>query len=239
MKISLCLIATNRYKELVPALLDSVNEFFLPGHDITVHLFCDELSAKLYNIPIDRITVKEHLIPSYGFPEATLYRYKIMTSLPISDYGDYTFYLDVDMQIVKTVGDEILHDLVAVSHPGYYNGGGSWEINPNSNCFVPDFFRRKYVAGGFQGGTTICYYNSMVTMAKWIEEDQKNNIIPVWHDESAWNKFITSQSGIRQMLHILTPDYCMPEPINKRIAWDINNFEPKILALEKPENFRA
>lgn len=234
MKISICLIATNRYKELVQDLLVSINQFFLPGHDITVHLFIDEFEHTYF---VGRLMIIKHHIASYGFPEATLYRYKIMTSIPLVSYGDYIFYIDADMRIVAPVGNEILHDLVAVRHPGYYNGGGGWETNKKSMSYIPEPEMQglNYYAGGFQGGKTSRYYWAMQQMAAYIRLDEESSIIPVWHDETAWNYFIYSRANDATELN---PDYCMPEPIEKRTAWGIDHFEPKILALEKPENFR-
>ena len=227
-------------------MLDSVNEFFLQGHDITVHLFTDVINP--FGKNHGRLIVKSYLIPSWGFPEATLYRYRFLSALPIIDYGDYIFYLDVDMRIVAPVKDEILYDIVAVKHPGFFNtGSGSWEQNNQSMCFT-DLDRQNpkyYYAGGFQGGKAFFYYMAMLTMAQWINMDLEKNIMPVWHDESAWNRYLyllsnnnTIHGGIKVDAAGLMPSYCMPEPMEKRIAWRIDHIQPKILALEKPDNFR-
>jgi len=55
-------------------------------------------------------------------------------------------------------------------------------------------------------------------------------IVPVWHDESALNKYIS-------MLHpsrVLSPSYHYPEN-NEKIysSWGENNYECKILLLDK------
>src|SRR6185369_6274924 len=121
MKISLCIIATRNYTKLVKPLIESVNKYFLPEHDITIHLFCDKENVEYDNT--ERVSVIEYQIPSYGFPAATLYRYAILTELDPKHYATYLFYIDVDMLLVNTVGNEILGDIVAIRHPGYFNGG--------------------------------------------------------------------------------------------------------------------
>ncbi len=234
MKISILLIATKRYKELVQPLIDSINKYFLSSYEIKIHLFTDDVYSPQY-YSTERVTITKYQIPSYGYPAATLFRYDVFTAMRSTEYNDFIFYLDVDMKIVKEISIEILCDLLAVRHPGYFNGGGTWETETKSASFVPEEKRLKYFAGGFQGGRKEIYYKAMRLMRKWIYRDVKKNIKPIWDDESAWNKLLTTGVSFKEF----SPEYCMPEPVKKRIAWGINHFEPKILALEKPKDFRA
>lgn len=235
--ISICIIATNKYKEFVPQLVFSIEQYFLPYHDKEVNLFVDT------EWPIAdggrKVKIIQHRIPPYTFPDATLKRFEIMTSVPKEDYGDYIFYLDADMLCVDFIGEEILNDITVVAHPGYFNNPhnkGTWETRAESTCYVKSEKRIVYVAGGFNGGATNSFYAIMQIMKGWIDKDISNGIKPIWDDESALNKLI-SFSDIGKVKY-LTPEYCCPEPVSKRIAWGINHFTPKILALEKPKNFR-
>lgn len=235
MKVSICIIATNRYNEYVQPLIDSLREFFLPGIVKTVHLFSDRMLTYEQN---EDLRVKQYSIPSWSFPDATLLRYATMTSVDESEFGDYIFYIDADMLIEAAVGTEILYDIVAVRHPGYdQKGGGSWETRPESKTYVPLQNRRTYFAGGFQGGSKSVYFRAMQIMADWIAQDGKVGIIPIWHDESAWNSFLVSDHMREVDFVQLSPSYCMPEPQVKRDAWRINSFTPRIIALEKPPGF--
>lgn len=232
MIISLCAIATRNYKQLVQPLLDSVNQYFLTDYQIVFHLFTD---VRQEYVSTGRIIFEQHLIPSWGFPEATLFRYAAMYSMPRSEYGDYVFYVDCDSSFVAPVGDEILAPIVATLHPGYYNGGGSWETNEKSLAYIKSESRKKYWCGGFQGGSTDHYYAICRLLKERINADTKNGVKAIWDDESHFNWFLAENGGFLS----LTPEYMMPEPVSKRVAWGINHFEPKILALEKPKNFRV
>jgi len=232
MKISVCIIATNRYKELVPELIDGIKDFFLLKHDIIVHIFTDKLITQ--SLASGRISIEQHIIPSYAYPYATLFRYKILMDVPQQKYGDYIFYIDADSRIVSEIGDEILAPVVAVRHPGYFNGGGTWGDNKLSLSYTYPEKRKKYYCGGFSGGSNDHYYAISRLLKERIGADEKNGVMAVWHDETHFNQYLSETGGFLE----LDCSYMMPEPEHKRIAWGINNFEPKILALEKPKNFR-
>lgn len=225
MTIAVCIIATNNYKEFLPKLTRQVEKFFLLNHHVNVHIFSNYI---FHSQDTDRVKFFCHPIPGYKFPQATLYRYKIMTEAIFTE--DYIFYIDSDMGIIYEIGDEILGDLVAVRHPGYMNGGwGSKKVDKRSNAYLPEERWITYYAGGFQGGKNSIYYFAMKRMAEAIEEDERNNIMAQWHDESHWNKYLAySPPEIS-----LGCAYCMPEAEWKREKWGIGHIEPKILALEK------
>ena len=228
MKIAINIIATNKYIEFIPQLIQSIDKYFLVEHEVIINLFTDG------ELPLiaTRLKIFHHKIPAYKFPEATLLRYHIMTSI---DYDcDYIFYLDADMKIVDYVGDEILGDLVAVRHPGYFmeKGSGSWETRKESIAYVEPSKRIKYFCGGVQGGYMIKYYAAMLSMKQWIDIDLKAGVMPIFHDESIWNKYLTINDHKE-----LDCSYCIPEAIAKRRYSRIDNIHPLILALEKDFNY--
>lgn len=225
--IAINIIATNRYIEFVQPLVDSLDKYFLNNHKLTVNLFTNDL-GKVNGT--ERVSIREYEIEPYTFPEATLLRFHIMDKIKYN--FDYVYYLDADMLINDFVGDEILGDLVAVRHPGYFidKNSGSWETNPKSACFVPIKYRTKYFAGGFQGGKN--YIKAVKEMKSIIDEDRANDIVPIWHDESAWNRYLIHRDYLE-----LTPTYCMPQAWSKRVYSRIHNLPAKILALEKDLNY--
>ena len=235
-KISLLLIATNKYKKFIPQLLSGVSEYFLKDHEINIHLFTD---GYVDDCDDERICLIQHIIPSYKYPEATLLRYEIFTSIPKEEYDEWMIYLDVDMAIIDHVGDEILNDIIYVQHPGYYKGGwGDTETTPESNGFLPEELRNKYFAGGFQGGKTEYYYQIAEDLAEYIQNDRVRGIKARWDDETFWNKFIATNITLMSNPCYLNPSYCMPEAQWKREAWGVSQFKPIILALEKEEDIR-
>ena len=211
MTIGLLLIATRKYKQFVPALLDGVKQYFFKGHKVIVYLFTDE--PGLYGGFHNMVEVKEISIPSYGFPEATLLRYRMFTDHSRKLKGDCLIYSDVDMKIVDHVGTEILPHvgLIATQHPGFFAKGGN------------------YFAGGFQGGSRNEYIKAAKTMAGWIDTDERNGTRKEWHDESNWNLYLTQHPAEK----ILSPSYCMVDQSRLQYAWGIAQFKPIIYAITK------
>jgi hypothetical protein len=222
MKIALCIVATNNYINFVEPLLESAEAFFLKGHDVTYHIFTNQTFITAYH------NVECHTIEHKPWPAMTLNRYAFILSTDLSTY-DFIYYIDADSLFVAPIGDEILKDMIVVSHPGYYaKGGGSWESNDKSTAYVAQYFRKHYVCGGFQGGSQFIkiaydlHYN--------ILNDKDDGVTAIWHDESHLNYLY---SCYHETFTRLDCSYMMPESIEKRKAWHINHIEPKILALEK------
>lgn len=231
MKIAVCVIATNKYKDFIPQLSRSICKNFLLDHQIEIHLFTD---GDFQCVEDDRVKCIPHSIESYGWPYATLYRYKIMTSVEYTT--DYIFYLDVDMNINDVIGDEILGELVAVRHPGYYwTGWGSENVDPRSQAFIDRPLRKKYFCGGVQGGSVKEYYKAMLVLDSMIQEDERNGVMAEFHDESHWNKYLIGKEVTE-----MDCSYCMPQSIAKRNYHKIQKFPARILALEKNfEEYRS
>lgn len=226
--IGILLISTGQYKQFVYPLIHSLNKHFLKTRKLIIYLFTDEPIGILNEHPFDnrRISIKRKRIPPYKFPFASMYRYKIFTSRSYST--SHLFYFDVDMKLVADIGEEFLHDLVAVRHPGFDKvGGGSWETNPYSSCYTAD--RKNYYAGGVQGGKTSVYFPAMQKMKAMIDKDEANGIMPRWHDESSWNCYLSKIDNF----HELDSSYCCVEQMDLRKKWKIDSLEPKIIALEK------
>lgn len=236
--VGACIIATRKYKGFVLPLLRSLNQFFLTDRTLKTFLFTDTLPAP--PSPSTRLKIAAFKIESYGFPEATLFRYKTMTQFGPDIYQgcSHLIYLDADMRIVAPVGTEILNDQTAVLHPGFYNKEtGSWGNRPESTSYTHPANRKQYFAGGVQGGKTLIYFETMKFLRDSIDEDETREIRAEWNDETHWNKYladllIADTSGIMHPV-ILDPSYCMVEEPEKRKEWGIDQLEPKIIALAK------
>lgn len=231
MKIAVCIIATRKYVDFIPQLSRSICKNFLLDHEIEIHLFTD---GDFQCVEDERVKCIPHPIESYGWPYATLYRYKIMTTVEYTT--DYIFYLDVDMNINDVIGDEILGELVAVRHPGYYWGGwGSESCDTRSKGYVHPYQQGKYYCGGVQGGTVKGYYTAMLVMDLMIQEDENNGVMAQWHDETIWNAYL-----IGKEFKEMDCSYCMTQSIAKRRYHRIHHLPAKIIALEKNiEYFRG
>ena len=227
MKICILNIATNKYIKFVEQLLDSIEENFLNGHDISALVFTNhEIEETSNNVKISQI---EH--EPWPIPTLKRYHYFIKEKEYISQF-DYCFYMDVDMRIVDKVGEEIFGDLVATQHPGFWwknNNQFSYERRPQSTAYIPYGEGKMYYAGGFNGGKPEHFLKMSQQIVDNVEKDFKNGIIAVWHDESHMNRYLLDNPPTLE----LTPSYCFPEAVDYNPqGWNVP-FERKILALEK------
>lgn len=194
---------------------------------------------------------------SVEWPYPTLLRYNLFLQQEekLKDY-DYIFYCDTDMRFVDIVGDEILGTgLTAAPHPGYYipkelyppyepnELSASYIERPGriitesgarsaSGQTVNQRFMPEYYAGGFQGGKSAPYLEAMKECKKLIDKDLKMKYIPVWNDETAWNKYLSKNPpSIMLTPSYIYPDSMIDEYYVPKVWW--RNFQPKLVTLTK------
>ena len=208
------------------------------------------LNKKILDVINLRKTANVTIFPteSVPWPMPTLMRYHLFLQQEekLKEY-DYIFYCDVDMEFVNIVGDEILgQGLTAAPHPGYYvrkEVYPPYEPNILSASYIPrpgrvvnedgkKRFRPEYYAGGFQGGKSAIYIQAMKECKKLIDVDQKVGYIPIWNDETAWNKYLFENPPEI----MLTPSYIYPDSLIKEyyepIVWG-RSFQPKLVTITK------
>lgn len=181
------------------------------------------------------------------WPYPTLLRYNLFLQQEekLKEY-DYIFYCDVDMQFMTIVGDEILGPgITAAVHPMYHLRKEYWppyEPNPESASYIKrpgqiitdngkPRFMPLYFAGGFQGGKSDKFIEAMKETKKIIEKDMNRAYIPIWNDETAWNKYLSeNQPDI-----VLTPSYVYPDSLIEQYyepLWGCK-YQPKLKTLTK------
>lgn len=219
MKVGLLIIATNKYTQFLQPLLSSSDDFFLKNQDVTYFVFTNQELEIETNRKVFKINTEHR-----DWPWMTLGRYKIFSqnSEELSKM-DYLYYCDADMKFISEVGDEILSDLVATQHPGYFGKRGTPEENPLSSACVFTHEQMQYFAGGFNGGTSTEYLKMANKLSDNIDKDYANNIIAIWHDESHMNRYFIDNNPSK----ILDPSYCCNE------GWLDCPFGRKLLALDK------
>lgn len=181
------------------------------------------------------------------WPYPTLLRYNLFLQQEekLKDY-DYIFYCDVDMKFVGIVGDEILgNGLTAAPHPGYWirkEYYPPYEPNELSACYIPrpgriinengkQRFRPEYYAGGLQGGKSEVFIKAMKACKELIDKDLKMGYIPIWNDETAWNKYL-SENPPEIMLD---PSYIYPDSLIEEYykhLWG-RDYPPKLITVTK------
>lgn len=219
--IGILTTATWKFQDFIPQFLLGVANF-LPGYKKTIFLFTDQhenknIDSRYIEVIHPDIDVVYIPVTHVKFPLITLERYARYMSYNAlyRDTCDFLFHLDIDMKI-NECGEEVLQPLVAVQHPYFFDGGGSWEDNQRSMAYVKPEDRKFYVCGGVQGGQTKNYLNVCETLAMQVDMDKANGQMARWHDESHWNSLFAK---LKDGISLLNPAYCHSRGIDfpKRI----------------------
>lgn len=247
-KVALCFICLNPpYWEFINNAFNSARQYFLPGHDVDFFLWSDLPEE---NVKAGFPGVKYFNAEPIEWPYPTLMRYTLLLQQEeaLSAY-DYVFYCDIDMLFVNVVGDEVLgkdKGITAAQHPMYATRKELWppyEPNPQSASYIPrpgmiiqdegkPRFMPLYFAGGFQGGGSKAFITAMKETRKIVNKDLDNNYIPIWNDETAWNRHLFENPPEV----VLTPAYIYPDSLIKEyyepIVWG-QSYPPKLVTLTK------
>ena len=201
MDVTLCLIATGRYRDFVADVVHSVRRFFLPGHYVTIVLFSNAP-------PPDNLALYWIPVPHEPWPGPTIHRYRwIAGAEKVLTRRDYIYYLDVDCRVVSTVGPEIFGNLVGTIHQGYAaRSRDEWtcERRPESAACIAIERGEWYYAGGFQGGRAEKYLAASRDLRDCIDRDEQAGVTATWFDESHWNRYLVDHPPDVS----LSPLYC-------------------------------
>ena len=246
-KVALCFICINPpYWEFIAKTIEGAKKFFLPDHRVDYFVWSD--------MPLHKegegVNYGATMFPTEAtqWPMPTLFRYHLFLQQEekLKEY-DYIFYCDIDMVFANYVGDEILGEgLTAALHPMYHvrkEYNPPYESNPESAAYIKrpgriveengkKRFEPLYYAGGMQGGKADKFIEAMKVMRKMIDFDfEKNNFIPIWNDESVWNKYLFENPPSV----ILSPAYIYPDSLIEEYYTKIwgRNYSPKIITLTK------
>ena len=126
------MIATNDYLERwKDTAIDLEKNAFQEQSKIVIHLFTNRVNdaADFAKQHLSRIHLVVHQIIGWGWPEATLFRYKFFHEAQDKVTEPFVIYLDSDMRVVGDVANLILkhgeHDGIGVViHPGYFRPNG-------------------------------------------------------------------------------------------------------------------
>lgn len=230
MKVALLYICLNQpYWPYLRQVIESSRKQFLTNHEVDIFTWSDMPTDTNYGatvFPTDPAP----------WPMATLMRYHLfLQQEELLKTYDYVFYMDCDMIVVDTVGDEILGEgLTAACHPGYEirkEVKMPVEPNPNSAAYIK--IPQYYYAGGFQGGKSAPFIESMKEMKKGIDSDFRANYMARWNDESHWNKYLFDNPPSI----VLSSSYIYPDSLIENyyepVVWG-RKLAPKIITITKP-----
>jgi len=223
--VGFLIIATGNYTIFLDNLIDSIEKFVLPN------------SRKYYNIFSDKDVVlsisnyKVHKIEHKPFPYPTLNRFDFFCRYANKIVGDQLVYIDADTLVTNYIGTEILTPRTVTQHCGFTKVRGTFESRPQSYCYVEKSYIGPYFGGGFYSFERREFFNLSAACLNMIRLDAGNNIVPIWHDESALNKYMIIVPPTR----ILSPSYHYPENHESiyRLWGGEDTYTRKIMLLNK------
>jgi histo-blood group ABO system transferase len=223
--ISINIIATNKYLEFLPDLIESIDRFFIKKDRVNVII---HTNLEIGNLSSDngRISVTKNQITHEAWPFTTLKRFHYFLSVEeIIMKSDYSFYIDADSLFIGDIDTDILPrgGMIGTIHPCLFNSCGTPERNPESTAFIHPNEKNRYFCGGFFGGDSLSFMNMSKIISNNIDIDLKNNIIAIWHDESHINRFFLDNTPSS----ILEPPFAVAESLTEMRE------ESKILFLDK------
>jgi hypothetical protein len=248
-KVGIITIATGKYDTFVKGLVDSCEQNFLPGVDKKYIIFSD--SKQIEENDKVQVIHQEKL----GWPYDTMMRFHMFDSQrkELSKF-DYLFFMNANLKIVDEVSNNILNTegtcgIIATIHPGIYIGlttpGSSSfrnkmrypvERRKESGFYIPFGKESFYFQGCFNGGESKKFLSMSRSLKRLMDKDLENNIIPIWHDESALNWYLNKKKP-----KMLNPTFAYPDcgvnignPAFDIYAKIIQDFgSPKIIQIDK------
>ena len=101
-KLSIYVIATKSYLDYARVLISDLESRSSEEFKIQIILLTDVENAFQNDFSkTGCFELTTALIPSYGWPEATLFRFKLMLAHKASATGDLVAYIDADMRVLS------------------------------------------------------------------------------------------------------------------------------------------
>lgn len=223
MNIGVLIICTGKYNIFLKDLYKSSEKFFLKNHKKTYYVFTDgEI--------IENKNIKKIHQETLGWPNNTLKRFAMFNKISEQLINeDYLFFLNANMLFTDEVNEEIIpkeknNFLMGVNHPGFFNTSKenfSYERRPESVFYIPLNKGEYYYQGCFNGGGSKEFLEMSKILDDMINIDLSNDIMPIWHDESALNWYYLDKSPL-----LVDSSYAYPE------GWSIP-FDKKIIQRNK------
>lgn len=196
MKIAVLYVGIGVYIKLWKDFYMTCEEHFLPGVDKHYFLFTDKNDMKQeYNVTLVH---QDDL----GWPCNVVFRYQFQLRVKkqISNY-DFAFFFNGNTRFCKTVKTD---DFLPTEDEGWLIGltwkdendppaSHPYERRKESVVYIPYETNGRYYQSGITGGKTDVYIALLEECDELTKKDFKNGIVPVWHDESVYNKYMLNR----------------------------------------------
>jgi len=218
MTIDIVFIGTGKYIDFLPSFYKSVCANFCTECDKKFHIFTDSDDKSLSDYSNSSIYNIKH----EKWPYITLKRFDFINQHLDHFKGDYCFFIDSDMEVVKPfkLSDlKLTKKYTGVMHPGQLAGGidyyknTSLEKNTMSTAYFDPNALKTYFQGCIWGGTREGFINIITTLSDTVRRDIARDIVAIWHDETHLNKFFNKHYTDVNILH---SQFAYPE------KWQLN-----------------
>lgn len=209
MRIAILYICTGCYTIFWDAFFRSCETYFLPAHERHYFVFTD---GDIVHTAGERVHKIEQA--RLGWPYDTLKRFHMFSRIKNELAAfDYIFFFNANCEFRMPVDESVLpsveEGIVVTRHPGYYDRPRTeftYERDPRSRAYIPREQGDYYVCGGINGGCTSAYLVLIDNLREAVDEDERNGVTALWHDESHLNRYILDRPH-----KLLPPSYCYPE----------------------------
>ena len=212
-KIAILYISTGKYIVFWENFYKSMEKYFLPKHNKTYFLFTDHDDLKVGE---NVVKIHQDQLP---WPYVTMKRYHFFDAIKekLKEF-DYIYFLNGDAKPVRPINEEIFpteeQEIMVTMHSWFYlenKNDYPYDRNSKSKSYIPYDEGKFYVTGAFNGGTSQGFLKMTSIIKEWTDTDIKNDVIPLWHDESMINKYLFTYFNQQNPL-ILFPEYVITEP---------------------------
>jgi len=231
-KVAICFIGTSKYLNFLPNYYENIEKYFLPNSEKTFLVFTD---GELDGMPDNVVRYQQdHL----EWPFITLKRFEIINRARQEIMkNDWFVFIDADALVTSDITEEEFFHLnkpfFGVHHPCHFLGmqphgkfPGAFETNPKCRASITeDADVSTYWQGCLWGGKVPYVFELIDELQNRTNDDLKDDIIAIWHDESHLNKFFIEN---KERVHTLPSSYAYPEDFSSQC-----NFESKIVHLSK------
>ena len=217
MNIGILTICTGSYNVFFEGLYSSLEKNFLKDHNKTYYVFTDSYIENHENV----INITQEKL---GWPFDTMMRFHMFNKIKETLLKEeFLFFFNVNMKALTEINDEVLPNenndfLMGALHPGFYNSPINtfpYDRNPECSCCIPFNKGSKYYQGCFNGGSSIEFMKMSEILADNIDKDIKNNITPIWHDESQLNWYYKDKNILTLPYSYIYPESWVHLPLSK------------------------
>jgi hypothetical protein len=234
-------IFIGRYIFFLDKFLKNIESNFLPQYKKVYYLVTDSTGTdKNSKILRNMENVFINYQSMIGWPYETLYRYKYFNKFSQKEIekSDIIYFINSNAHCADIIGSEVFPDEsghVFTIHNGYvdkgYEGSTFEKDNKNSKAYIgPDIENCSYTyfGGRFFGAVREKFKEMCAILEKNIEEDEKNEYIAEWHDESHLNHYCLVE--LKEKFKKLGIEYHIPDEILPSMK---KSHQPKMIYFDK------